>query len=50
MGASPMTLGEESACRAEDTGDMGSNPGSGISLRGGCGNPLQYSCLRNPVD
>ena len=29
---------------------MGSIPGSGISLGGGHGNPLQYSCLENPVD
>ena len=26
----------------------GSNPGSGRSAGGGCGNPLQYSCLENP--
>ena len=25
-------------------------PGSGISLGGGNGNPLQYSCLGNPTD
>ena len=25
-------------------------PGSGGSPRGGNGNPLQYSCLENPVD
>ena len=28
--------------------DSGSVPGSGISLGGGCSNPLQYSCLENP--
>ena len=36
-----------------DTGDMGdtsSIPGSGRSPGGGCGNPLQYSCLENPMD
>ena len=33
-----------------DTGDMGSNPGSGRSLGGGNGNPLQYSCLENPME
>ena len=33
------------ACRA---GDLGSTPGLGRSLGGGCGNPLQYSCLENP--
>ena len=31
-------------------GDMGSIPGSGISAGGGNGNPLQYSCLGNPMD
>ena len=30
--------------------DMGSIPGSGSSPRGGHGNPLQYSCLENPMD
>ena len=29
---------------------MGSIPGSGISPGGGNGNPLQYSCLENPMD
>ena len=33
-----------------DTGDTGSTPGSGISPGGGHGNPLQYSCLENPMD
>ena len=32
------------------TGDVGSNPGSGRSLGEGNGNPLQYSCLENPMD
>ena len=31
-------------------GDVGSIPGSGRSLGGGNGNPLQYSCLENPMD
>ena len=31
-------------------GDMGSIPGSERSLREGNGNPLQYSCQRNPMD
>ena len=30
--------------------DMGLIPGSGRSLGGGHGNPLQYSCLENPMD
>ena len=36
-----------SACNA---GDLGSNPGSGRSPGEGNGNPLQYSCLENPMD
>ena len=35
---------------ARDTGDEGSISGSGRSPAGGKGNPLQYSCLKNPVD
>ena len=31
-------------------GDLGSVPGSGRSPGGGHGNPLQYSCLENPMD
>ena len=34
----------------EGTRDMGSILGSGISLGEGNGNPLQYSCLENPMD
>ena len=30
--------------------DIGSIPGSGRSPGGGHGNPLQYSCLENPMD
>ena len=30
--------------------DTGSIPGSGRSPGGGHGNPLQYSCLENPID
>ena len=33
-----------------DIKDMGSIPGSGRSPGGGHGNPLQYSCLENPMD
>ena len=35
---------------AGDARDTGSIPGSGRSLGGGNGNPLQYSCLENPMD
>ena len=34
---------------AGDIRDMGSIPGSGRSPGGGHGNPLQYSCLENPM-
>ena len=33
-----------------DAGDVGSTPGLGRSLGKGNGNPLQYSCLGNPMD
>ena len=33
-----------------NAGDMGSIPGLGRSPEEGNGNPLQYSCLRNPID
>ena len=36
-----------SACNA---GDLGSIPRSGRSPGEGNGNPLQYSCLENPMD
>ena len=39
--------GKESACSA---GDLGSIPGSGRCPGDGNGNPLQYSCLENPMD
>ena len=33
-----------------DIRDVGSFPRSGRSPGGGHGNPLQYSCLENPMD
>ena len=33
-----------------NAGDVGLIPGSGISSGEGNGNPLQYSCLGNPMD
>ena len=39
--------GKESACNA---GDLGSIPGAGRSPGEGNSNPLQYSCLENPMD
>ena len=35
---------------AEDVREVGSVSGLGRSPRGWHGNPLQYSCLENPVD
>ena len=35
---------------AGDITDLGLVPGSGRSSGGGNGNPLQYSCLDNPMD
>ena len=40
-------VGKESACSA---GDLGSILGLGRSPGEGNGNPLQYSCLENPID
>ena len=42
--------GSEVKASASSAGDLGSIPGSGRSLGEGNGNPLQYSCLENPVD
>ena len=36
--------------RAGDVRDAGSIPGLGRSPGGRHGNPLQYSCLENPMD
>ena len=47
LGLPHNSAGEESAC---DAGDLGLIPGSGISPGEGNGNPLQYSCLENPMD
>ena len=41
------SVGKASACNA---GDPGSIPGSGRSSGEGNGNPLQHSCLENPMD
>ena len=45
-----MTADKESACGAGDTEDTSSIPGSRRSPGEGTGNPLQYSCLKNPID
>ena len=41
---------KESACNAGDPRDVGSIPESGRSPGEGNGNPLQCSCLENPMD
>ena len=50
MSFSGGSVGKELACNAEDTRDMGSVPGLGRSPGGGHSNPVQYSCLENPMD
>ena len=40
----------EGKVSAYNGGDLGSIPGSGRSPGEGNGNPLQYSCLENPMD
>ena len=42
--------GSESKDSACNVGDKGSTPGSGRSPEEGNNNPLQYSCLGNPMD
>ena len=50
LGFTGGSVGEEPNCNVGDTGDTGSVPGSGRSLGGGNDNPLQSSCLKNPMD
>ena len=42
--------GSDGKASAYNAGDPGSIPGSGTSPGEGNGNPLQYSCLENPMD
>ena len=50
-GASQVVLVLKNApASVGDTRDAGSIPGLGRSPGGGHGNPLQYSCLENPMD
>ena len=43
-------MGKESACKAGDTGNADSIPGSGRSPGEGNGNPLWHSFLKNPMN
>ena len=47
LGLHRWLSGKESACRCRNAGSI---PGSGRSPEEGNGNPLQYSCLENPMD
>ena len=47
VGFPGVSDGKESAC---SVGDLSSIPGWGRSPGEGNGNPLQYSCLENPMD
>ena len=47
MGFPGGSDGKESAC---NVGDLGCIPGLERYPGGGHGNPLQYSCLENPMD
>ena len=42
--------GSDGKMSAYNAGDPGSIPGSGRALGEENGNPLQYSCLENPMD
>ena len=51
MGASQVVLlVKNPPADAGDVTDIGLVPGSGRSPGGRRGNPLQYSCLENPMD
>ena len=51
MGFSDGFTGKESTCNAAASAeDAGLIPGLGRCPEGGSGNPLQYSCLENPLD
>ena len=42
--------GSDGQASVYNAGDLGLIPGSGRSPGEGNGNPLQYSCLENPMD
>jgi len=49
MGFPSGTSGKETTFQCGNVRDVGSIPGSGRSPEGGHNNPLQYSCLENPM-
>ena len=50
MGFPSCSVVKNLPANAGDAGDVGWILGLGRSPRGGHGNPLQYSCLQNPMD
>ena len=50
MGFTSGTSGKEPSANARDLRDVGLIPGLGRFPGEGNGNPLQYSCLENPLD
>ena len=42
--------GSDGKASAYNAGDLGSIPGSGRSPGEGNGNPLQFSCMENPMN
>ena len=51
LGLPSGASGKEPTCQCRiDVRDSGSIPGSGRAPGGGHGNPLQYSCLEDPMD
>jgi len=50
MGFPGNAVGKNPPANAGDARDSGSIFGSGRSPEAGSGNPLQYSCLGNPMD
>ena len=50
MGFQAVLVVKNPPANAGDTRDVGSISGSGRFPEGGNGNPLQYSCLGNPMD
>ena len=50
LGTTNFPGSSDGKASAYSAGDLGSIPGSGRSPGEGNGNPLQYSCLGNPMD